>query len=286
MSKKNKWKDYFYMILGTTILAAAINMFYDANQLVVGGITGLGIVIAAYSKEWIGYEIPLAVSNVVINAPLMILAWKIMGKGFLGRTVFATLYLSVALAYTALIPEYHGDILLAAVFGGVMAGVGLGLVFRGLATTGGTDLIAAMLHKFNRHIAVSTFVFVLDAAIIALGFFIFGPEKAMYAVISVYIATKCMGTIMDGMSFAKVAFIISDYPEQVSKALFASVERGMTSLSGKGVYTNTEKRVLLCAFSHKEIAQVKEAVVSADPDAFMIVTDANEVLGSGFQPMN
>lgn len=283
---KGALKDYLFIILGTTILALAINVFYTPNEIVVGGVTGLGIIVSEYSKMIWGFEVPLSLTNIVINVPLFFIAYKVMGKGFIGRTAFATIYLSVALVYTDFLPVYTGDLALVAVYGGVMAGSGIGFVFRGIATTGGTDLAATIIHKYFKHISVSHLLFAMDAIIIAIGFFVFGSEKAMYATIAVYISSKCIATILDGMSFSKAAFIISDNAEEIANEIFKSVDRGVTALHGKGMYTGTEKYVLLCVFSQKEITRVKETVKRIDKDAFLLVTDVKEVLGQGFQSMN
>lgn len=283
MHKNEVIKNYIYIIIGTTILAAGVNVFFDANQLVVGGVTGLGIVINAYSEKMFALPIPLFLTNLVFNVPLLFLAYRFLGKDFLGKTVFATIYLSVALIYTKWIPVFHGDMTLIAVYGGIVCGVGIGFVFRAMGSTGGTDLAATILHRFYKHIPVSQAIFVMDAVIIALGFFIFGAQKAMYAVISVFITSKCIGTMLEGMSFAKAAFIISDYAQEIAQILLSDMDRGVTALYGKGMYSGKEKEILLCVFSQREVTKVKQTVNEIDKNAFLLLADMKEVLGEGFQ---
>lgn len=282
MDKKRILKEYLFVAAGTTVLAMGINMFYEPNQLVIGGITGLGIVIDSYAMQLWSISIPLSVTNLILNLPLLLAAYYFLGKAFLGKTVFGTLFLSAALLYTKIIPVFSGDMTLIAVYGGVVCGAGLGLVFRGMGTTGGTDLAAAMIHRFYNHISVSKAIFSMDAFIIVLGFFVFGSEKAMYAIISVYISSKCIDTILEGMSFSKAAFIISEKSSEISNSILMELERGVTALHGRGMYTEDEKDILLCVFSQKEITKVKELVQSADENAFILLTDVKEVLGEGF----
>ncbi len=280
--KKEIIKSYFFIMIGTTLIAAAINMFYDPNQIVTGGVTGLAIIIGHIAKERLGFDIPLWLTNLVLNIPLFLAGMKTLGRKFLLRTLFATFYLSFALYYTKILPVFANDMVLIAVFGGVTTGVGLGLVFRSMATTGGTDLAASILHRIMKGVAVSRILFLIDSSIIVLGLFIFGVTKGMYAVIAVYITSYMIDVILEGLDFAKAAFIISDLSTEISNELMSKVERGVTSLSGRGMYTNLEKNVLLCVVSKKQVFTVKEIVKRVDKKAFVIVADVREVMGEGF----
>lgn len=282
MGKKNV-QEMAWIIVGTTILAAGIHIFFEPNSLVAGGATGLGIVLDSYSRQYLNLPIPLWLVNISCNVPLFLLAWRSLGKKFLKRTMIASLYFSLALFYTEFLPIYKGDMVLVCVFGGVFVGVGVGLVLRGMATTGGTDLAASLLHKKYPRIPVSKAIFFMDAMIIALGLVTFGAEQAMYAVVSVYISSKCVNLILEGLAFSKAAFIISEKSEEIAEALMQEVERGVTAFSGRGMYTKTEKEILLCVFSQKEITAVKEIIMNIDRNAFLLLTDMKEVLGEGFE---
>ena len=205
-----------------------------------------------------------------------------MGKGFLGKTVFSTILFSIFLEMIKFLPVYKGELMLSAIYGGAILGVGAGLIFKGRATSGGSDLLAAMIYKYNSHIPISKILFIIDAIVIGIGLFVFGIEKSMYSVISVFICTKVAGGIIDGIGFAKAVFIISDKSDEIAKDLMENQKRGVTALKGKGMYTGKEKDVLLCVFSQKEISEVKERVIEIDSNAFMMVTDIKEVLGEGF----
>lgn len=278
-----KWlSDGLIIILGDLLLAVAIIAFLEPQNLVTGGVSGIAIIVEDYTGR-LGYAVPIWLTNLALNIPLFLLGIKAMGRAFLVKTAFATFFLSVALYLVGFIPLIEMDITLAAVFGGVFSGVGLGLVFRVMATTGGTDLAASLIRKrFMPHISIPRILFVLDSAIILLGLLVFGPVPAMYAVVAVYVTTKVTDTLLEGLSFSKAAFIISDESERIAESVMQKLDRGATGLNGQGMYTRREKNVLLCVVSAKELVRLKEIVHALDTGAFMIVADVREVLGDGF----
>lgn len=288
MNKKfmNNIIDILLIVVGTTLYAASVNVFYDPNELVLGGVSGLGIMIRSVARVNAGIDIPMWLLNIIFNAPLLIAGYIILGKKFISRTILGVISATFALSYTKLIPVYQGDIALALIYGGVIAGAGLGLVFRAMASTGGSDIIATIIHKFYEHISVSKAIFILDFIVIGIGFMVFGAEKCMYSLISIFISSKCIGAMLEGMSFAKAAFIISDKYEEISETIMQRTGRGVTALSATGMYTKNKKRVLLCVFSQKEIASMKRIIHSIDNNAFLMVTDFKEVLGEGFSPLH
>jgi uncharacterized membrane-anchored protein YitT (DUF2179 family) len=276
--------DYLLIVLGTTCMAVGINLFFDPNRLVIGGVSGLAIIIADYSAR-INFAIPIWLTNLVLNAPLFLLAAKYLGRKFFIRTLFSTLYLSLALFLTQNLPLPlpEGDLFLSSVFGGVFTGIGSALVFKAEATTGGSDMLAFVIHHQLKHISLSKILFVIDGLIIALGYFAFSAVNTLYAIIAAYVTTKIIDAILEGLSFAKAAFIITDHSENIARAIMDDLERGVTSLSGQGMYTQTEKNVLLCVASSKEMPKLKEIVHRYDEKAFLIVADVREVLGEGFK---
>lgn len=283
-TNKDIFQDYLWIVLGTTLLAAAINIFFEPHQLVTGGVTGLAIVIKYVSEQLVGWGVPLWATNITLNIPLFVLGIIILGKGFGTRTLFSTFYLSFALYYTKFIPAPDVDLLLSALFGGVLGGVGLGLVFAAFATTGGTDLAASIIRQYLKHFSVAKIMLVLDSLIIVSGLFMFGIEKAMYAIIAVYVTAKVIDNILEGMTFSKAAFIISTESELIANDIMKELDRGATGLKGKGMYTKKDKEVLFCIVSQKQIVRLKEIVKDIDPQAFLIVADVREVLGEGFVP--
>lgn len=275
--------DYAAIVCGDLLLAFAITAFWEPNQLVTGGVSGIAIIVAVYSQR-AGFTIPLWITNLLLNIPLFLLGLKTMSRDFLIKTAFATFFLSVALYVTALLPPLDLDMTLAAVFGGVFSGLGLGLVFRVMATTGGTDLAASILqrHVFS-HFSVARILFALDSFIIAAGLLAFGPSNTLYAIVGVFVSSKVTDAILEGLSFAKAAFIISDCAEPIAVEIMTRLSRGITGLKGQGMFTKQDKNVLLCVVSAKELVKVKAIVHALDRDAFVVVADVREVLGLGFK---
>lgn len=285
-TNKQKIIEYLSIIIGTTSLAIAINVFFEPFGIVTGGVSGLSIIIKSLAEAKLGLDIPLWLTNIALNLPLFIVGIKILGIKFLSRTIFATLYLSFALFYTKFIPTYFLDgteLILISLFGGVLSGFGLGLVFSSFATTGGTDLAATIIQRYFKHISISKLLLMLDTLIIVLGVFMFGFVKAMYAIIAVYITSKVIDSVLEGLSFSKAAFIISEHSSQISQKILTDIDRGVTGLTGRGMYTLEKKEVLLCVVSRKEVIQLKEVVKSIDNNAFLLVFDVRETLGEGFQ---
>lgn len=274
--------DYLYIVLGTTILAVSINVFFDPLNLVTGGVTGFAIVLKSMTTGLMKGGIPIYVTNLVVNIPLFVLALIIKGKNFGARSLFATFYLSFALFYTAGLEPLTYNQLLGAIFGGVVAGVGLGFVFTAFSTTGGTDLMASLIQHLLKHVSVANIMLVLDALIIVFGLYIFGVEKAMYAIIAVYISARIIDTMLEGLHFSKAAFIISRRNNAIANAIMENLERGVTGLEGQGKFTQKEREVLLCVVSKREIVKLKEIVRDIDLNAFVIVADVREVVGEGF----
>lgn len=287
MTEIKKWPVWEYLVIcvGCVMMAFAIECFFNTYSLVTGGVTGLAIVIGELAEK-LGFPAPIWLTNIVLNVPLFLLGLKTKGKHFLARTLFATVTLSVALYFAKYIPPMQAgenELILISIFGGAISGFGLGLVFRCFATTGGTDLAASILHNYYKHISVSRLLFVMDSIVIVIGLFVFGPVRAMYAIVAVFISSKAIDVVLEGTSFAKAAFIISNRSEEIAAVLLSELSRGVTGLTGRGMYTRHEKNVLLCVVSVKEVVKVKELVHKLDESAFVIVADVREVLGEGFQ---
>lgn len=180
------------------------------------------------------------------------------------------------------LPIIPHDMLLAALFGGVIMGVGIGFIFLGQGTTGGTDMVSALIQHKMRHYSIAQILQVVDGAIVILGVFIFGLQRALYAVIAIFVTTKVTDGFLEGMKFAKIAFIITDLHDEMAKSLMEELERGLTGISARGMYSGEEKTMLFCVVGKKQIVRLKELVTRTDPKAFVIVTDAREVIGEGF----
>ena len=282
----SKMMDVIFMIIGTMFISVAITMFFSPNQVVVGGFSGIGIILKNVTTGFMDGGVPLSVTNLVLNVPLFIVAYFVLGKSYLGKTVFATVFLSVALEITSFLPIFTGDLALIAIYGGIVDGIGIGFVLRAMASTGGVDLLATIIHRKIPYVSISSIIFIINAIIIAFGLFVFGAEKAMYAIISIFISSKCITAVLEGLSFSKMAFIISEESEKIAREIMKQHHRGVTALNGRGMYTRKEKDVLLCVFTQKDIIGIKEIVRNADPNAFIILTDIKEVMGEGFKKLD
>ncbi|WP_343208625.1 YitT family protein [Anaerolentibacter hominis] len=283
MLKNSKaWKRMIIIILGTSIMAAAINLVFEPMNMVTGGFSGLAILVKRWTEGLLPGGVPLWLTNFSLNIPLFLVANKVLGKQYIGYTLFANLSFTAALY---LIPSYdvaRGDFLLAAVFGGVLTGIGLGLVLMLGSSTGGTDLLGALLHKRFQYYSVAQFLMVIDGGIVLLGAAVFGINNALYAVIAVFISTKIADSLMEGLKFAKAAYVISDKYEQIAERIMEELGRGVTGISMRGMYSNAEKQMLLCVVGKKEIVRLTELARECDKTAFIIVSDVREVMGEGF----
>ena len=284
MSKKVRQAagNYVLILVGTAVMALAIQCIYDRVGLVTGGFTGLTIVIRSLTKSVVEGGIPLWFTNIVLNIPVFLYSYIKFGRKFVGRTLFATLMLSVWLYIIPGVDLSGDDYLLAALFGGAFTGVGMGLVLRAGATTGGTDMVAALIQSRMRHYSVVQIMQVMDAAIVIAGLYVFGLRSTLYAVVSIFVMTKVSDAFLEGFKNSKAALIITNHHEEVAQRLMGELDRGVTGMDAKGMYTQDYKCVLYCVVSRKEIVQLKEIVNDVDPDAFVIVSDVREVLGEGF----
>lgn len=279
---QSKSRDLLFILAGTLMMAVAVNMVYDPLGMVTGGVTGIGIVVKHLTQGILPDGIPVWLTNAVCNLPLFLTAMLVLGRRFLGKTLLATISLTVFLYLLPVSPLFSEDYLLASVFGGVIAGVGIGLVLAASATTGGTDLLCALIHKKLKHYSVPQLLIAVDGLIVIGGVAAFGINESLYAAIAIFITAKMSDGILEGLKFSKMAYIISDKAEEIAAEILQQLERGVTALKATGMYSGKEKKLLLCVVSKKEIAAVLDIVNRQDKAAFVIVSDAREVMGEGF----
>lgn len=280
--REKRYRSYLLIILGTGIMSLAINSIYDAMQMVTGGFSGLGIVIKSLSQVWIEGGIPLWITNMVLNIPLFLLGIWIKGWEFTKKSVFGALCLSFWLYLIPPVPVIQDDMLLAALAAGVIMGVGIGCIFLGQGTTGGTDMAAALIQHKLRCYSIPQILQFIDGSIVLLGVLVFGIHKALYAVVAIFITSWTADRFMEGLHFAKGAYVITDKEELVSKKIMQELNRGLTGIYSQGIYSQKDRKMLFCVVGKKEIVKLKELVEETDPEAFVIVTDVREVLGKGF----
>ena len=278
LNRRPLWIDAILMVVGTGLMALAIQCIYDPVGLVTGGFTGVAIIAKYVTKG----AVPLWLTNLVLNVPLFLLAALIKGKKFVARTAVATVLLSAWLYVIPLWNLAEGDYVLSAIFGGVICGVGMGMVLLARATTGGTDMLAALIQHKLRHYTIMQIICVIDGIIVAVGIYSFGVKAALYAIVAIYVTSKVSDTLMEGMKYSKAVFIVSDRYKEISDAIMTQMDRGVTGLDAVGMYSGDEKCMLYCVVSKKEIVVLKEIILKIDNNAFVIVTDAREVVGEGF----
>ena len=264
-------------------MSIALKSAFDTNGIVDGGFSGIAIIVKSVTEPLLPGGIPLGVTNLLLNVPMFFLGIKIMGFGFMAKTIWGTVSLSFWLTVIPVIPLVEGDMVLAVLIGGVIQGTGIGLGFLGRGTTGGTDLVASLIHRYVKHISIARIMQVIDGMIVVIGAFVFGPTKAMYAIVAIYIVGKVTDGLQEGLNYAKAVYIITDHQEEVSRRILEDLDRGVTGVHAQGMYAGTERLMLFSVVGKKQIVQLKEVVAQVDPKAFMIVTDAREVLGEGFQ---
>ena len=266
--------------LAALIYALSFVWCFDPNGIAFGGNTGLAQIVNRLFPA-----APVGVTVIVLNIPLFILGWKLIGGKLLVSSLYAMFISSVFIdLLTPLYDWQPMEPLLACIFGGLLMGASLGVVFLQGATTGGTDLAARLLKLKFKWLPMGKLLMGVDLAVIVLvALFFRNLNTALYGLVALYISTLAMDGILYGLDNAKVAYIISDHNDEISSAIVQDLDRGVTILHGQGAYTGAEKQVLMCAFKQREIAAIKAAVKDIDPDAFLIVCNAHEVLGDGFR---
>ncbi|MCR5792389.1 MAG: YitT family protein [Lachnospiraceae bacterium] len=281
---KSKLKRICVTILGTFFMAAGVTLFLEPMDMVTGGVTGLAIIVKdATGSIWNG-GIPLWITNAICNVLLFTAGYFVLGKKYLKKTIFATVIFTIFLSLIPEIDLVKGDYILATVFGSMTCGIGFGLVFSTGSSTGGTDMLAAMIHKQWRAVSLAHILLAIDGCIVVIGGIIYGATSVLYAVITVYLTTRIMNAVLEGMKFAKMAWIISDQYKEISQEVLYSLDRGGTVLDAEGMYSNDEKKMLVCVVSSKELIELMDIVDKYDKNAFMIVSDVREVRGEGFRP--
>ena len=264
--------------LGAVIYALAFDWFVAPNQIAMGGVTGLAQIVNALVPV-----LPVGVLSILVNVPLFLVGWRLLGGRLLVSSLYAMAVSSLAIDVIAWMHTFPPmDPILATLYGGAGMGVGLGLVFSQGATTGGTDIIGKLLKLKFPWLPIGKLVMIPDMVVVILAAVVFGTvNAALYGLIQMYLLSKVMDMILYGWDTSRVAYIITDRWEETVQGLL-DMNRGVTLLQGKGAYTGAEKQVLLVAFRQREIVPIKRMLREIDPKACFIVCDAHEILGEGF----
>lgn len=271
--------DYLYIVVGTFILALGINYFLVPMKISTGGVSGIGTVL------YYVFEIPLSVTTLAVNAGLFVLGYKMLKKSSIVKTVIGVLFLSLFLEVTEHFGEYCEDMLIGAVFGGILVGVGTGMAVMRDASTGGSDFAALILNKIVPHVSVATFILLIDAVVIAISGVVFENYTVMfYSAISLYISSKVTDFLLVRGDWAKSVYIISkNHDCEIAQMIINDIDRGVTGIYSKGFYHNRDCTMLMCVAKSREIPKLLEKIKGIDKDAFTIISDVREVHGEGFK---
>jgi len=284
---KNILMDYFMVNLGTILTAAGIALFLAPAKIASGGVSGVSIIINYLT----GF--PVGMVMLAINVPIFLLGLKVFGKAYGFKTFFGTVMLSVYVdLITYLVPDVNllidfskgSNYLLAPIYGGVLVGGGIGLIMKFGGSTGGTDIIAQILHKYTK-ISVGNAMMAVDLIVLSSAAMIFGFEKALYAIIALYTLGIIINKVLEGVSHSKMVYIISDHFEEIKGIVLNDLGRGGNAIRADGLYTNQERKMIMTVVGNKDIHVLTELIKEVDSKAFVIISEVYEVLGEGFSPM-
>jgi len=282
INKAKIFRDYLGITVGSFLVSFGLQALLIPDKIVQGGVSGLATIIHYV------FHLPTGLTMLAFNIPLFIWGIKALGASFGAKSFYGSVATSIFVDFLArshLIPKLTDNLLLASIYGGIIVGIGLGIVFRYKATTGGSDLGARLLNHYLG-ISVGQGILIIDFCIIAISALVFGVEEAMIGLLSLFITSKVVDLLQEGVSYVRTALIISQHPERIAQVVMSELERGVTSFSGRGLYTHTDKEILFCVLAREEITRLKDIVREVDKQAFVIITDAYEVLGEGFKPFN
>ena len=272
-------KEYLIITVGCFFYAVSINYFFISNHLAEGGVAGICLILFYL------FKLPVGIMYFVINIPLLIMGWKLVGRDFLFKTLYGTSCLSFLITLTETWKGPSNDIMLGSIYGGVLIGIGLGLIFMVNGSTGGTDVVARILNRYF-DIPLGRTMLILDVVILGIAAIIFGKEIVMYTLISMTIVSKAIDYFQDGYTKAKGITIISSKSEEIKERIMNETGRGTTIIKGEGGFTGNEIDLLFCVVSKFEVTKVKTIVKETDSFAFLTISDVSEVLGEGFKALN
>lgn len=269
------WMDLFYITFGSFLAALSYQGFLLPNNLVSGGVSG----VSTITYDLFGWN-PATVQY-AINIPLLILCFLLLGKAAGYKTIMGSLLMPFFIGLMQEMEAWTTNPMLAAIFGGLLTGLGIGIVFKAKASTGGTSIVAQILHEYV-HLPLGFSTALSDGVVIFAALIAFDAETIMYSMISLFIITRSIDLVQVGFNRAKNVFIISDDPQAIKEEILHRMQRGVTNLDIKGGYGNTKKDMLMCVVAEQEFTMLKDTVLKADPDAFVVVMSASEVWGRGF----
>lgn len=271
-------KTYGAITVGALIAALGLNLFLAPHSIVSGGASGVAIIVYRLT----GF--PMGLLTLLINIPLFIAGALILGTGFGLKSLYGTVIFSLLIDSTAFLPSLTQNLLMAACFGGFLFGIGFAIIFLSGASSGGTDILAALGHKFIRVINVGKWIFIIDSIIIAAGAYLFqDTERVLAGILSLFIASFLVDYFISGANVAKVVYIVSDKSAEIAADIMQNLNRGVTGIYTKGMYEDTDRTMLMCVVKRFELQKLERIVESHDKKAFIVFSQARQVTGEGFK---
>lgn len=284
--KSRRLRDFGLMTVGLFMTAWALDAFLIPNRIAAGGVSGLSTVIYYWALANFNVTVPVGIQMLVMNGLLLAVAFRFRGMRYVAKTVYGAVALSILVDVLATVaPHLAGDdLLLAALYGGAISGLGMGLVFKAGGNTGGTDIVAQLLSR-RFPFGVGQIMLVVDAGVTILAIFEFGPKLALYGVVAIFVATAAIDLVLEGVSVEKAVWIISDFTPRIGEAINVELGRGATALEATGVYTGEKRGTLMVVLSRNELDDLKAIVAAIDPRAMVIISNVHEAIGEGFKEM-
>ncbi len=274
---KEKIRQYFTILMGTMITGMAISMFFVPNKIVSGGVSGVSTIL------YHTLNIPASLSFAVINLVLLLIAAKFLGREFVIKTIIGAGLLSIFVEIFSYVPPLTDNVLLATVFGAIFYGFGIGLSLIEGATTGGTDILSRLLQYFFPHIKIGKLLLIVDAVVILTSLIVFrNTELVLFGIIALFLSTYSIDLLIHKLNISKLAYVVTDKGEEISKKLVTTSPRGVTIIEATGAYTMEEKQVLMCALKASEITEFQKKIEEIDPTAFTIFSESQQIVGNGF----
>lgn len=285
--KSRRLRSFALMTVGILMTAWALDAFLIPNKIAAGGVSGLATVLYYWGLETFGVSIPVGTQMLIFNGILLIIAWRLRGVAYLAKTLYGAVALSVAVdVLGAVTPRLASeDLLLAALYGGAITGLGMGLVFKAGGNTGGTDIVAQLMSR-RVPFGVGQIMLVVDAGVTVLAALQFGPELALYGVVAIFVATMTIDLVLEGISVEKAVWIISDAADRIGESITQELGRGATRLEASGVWTGERRGTLLVVLARNELDDLKAIVAAHDPTAMVIISNVHEAIGEGFKEMS
>lgn len=275
---KKKIRDIILITVGCIVAGIGTALFLLPNRLSSGGFAGIATIL------YYLFGIPMGNTIMILNIPLFILSYFRAGKTFLLKSIYATFLYSIAIDILSKITTFTDDRFLDCIYGGILIGIGLGLVFKAKASTGGTDLIVQIVKSYSKKVRTSNMLVIMDGFIVFANLLFFRQiEIGLYSAIAIFIIGKMIDLVFEGINFSKMLYIVSDKYEEIAEKINLDIESGATGLYGKGMYTSTERTILMCVTKRRNVMTIKNLAEEIDPNAFIIITDAREVFGLGFK---